>query len=138
MSQEQAENTLNASARVWVQNLDARVGFKKSAEYAPYGPLYMYFVATCVAKYAKFGGRLAPRPADLTRGSHTVKEMAARVLSSQYKSMFQPTHKMSAAAFFQKDEYDRMVDSDEEVRSAVCALLYACPGESELTRAIVN
>jgi len=69
MSQEQAANTLNDSDRVWVQNLDARVGFKKSAEYAPgaysallrYGPLYMYFVAICVEKYAKFGWRLAHR-----------------------------------------------------------------------------
>ena len=78
MSQEQAENTLSASDRVWVKDFDSRVGFKKSAEYAPYGPLYMYFVATCVVKYAKFGWRLVPGPADLTSGSQTVKEMAAR------------------------------------------------------------
>ena len=101
--------------------------FKKAAEYAPYGPLYMYFVATCVVKYAKFGWSLTPGPADLIRGSQTVREMAARILSSQYNPMFQPTHKMSAASFFQKDEYDRMVDSDEEVRSAMSALFHACP-----------
>jgi len=52
--------------------------------------------------------------------------------------MFQPTHKMSAASFFQKDEYDRMLDNDEEVRSAVSALFHACPWERELTRACVN
>ena len=113
--------------RAWVKNLDSRVKFKKSAEYAPYGLLYMYFVATCVVKYAKFGCRLTPGPADLTRGSQAVREMAARILSSQYKPMFQPNHKMSAASFFQTDEYDRMVESGEEVHSAVSALFHACP-----------
>ena len=94
MSQEQAANTLNASDRVWVKDFDSRVGFPKSAEYAPYGPLYMYFVATCVVKYAKLRWRLTPAPADLTRGSQAVSQMAARILSSQYKPMFQPNHNM--------------------------------------------
>ena len=138
MSQEQATETLNSSGRVWVKDFDSRVGFPKSAEYAPYGPLYMYFVATYVVKYAKFGWRLAPGAADLTSGSQSVKQMAARILSSQYKPMFQPTHKMSAAAFFQEDEYDRMVDSDEEVHSAVNSMFHACPWASELTRVCAN
>ena len=127
MSQTQAEEIEAESGRVWVKNFDSRVNFKKSEEYAPYGLLYLYFIATCVAKYAKFGWRLFPGPEDLIRGSQNVKATAARILSSQYKPMFQPNDKMSAAAFFQKDEYDRMVSSNEDVRSAVSARFHACP-----------
>ena len=93
MDPTQAEITRASSDRTGVKGLESRVKCKKSDEYAPYGLLYMYFVATCVAKYAKFGWRLTPGPEDLMLGSQTVRTMAVRILSTQYKPIFQPTHR---------------------------------------------
>jgi hypothetical protein len=127
MDQTKAENTRAASDRTWIKDLESRFKSKKSSEYAPYGLLYLYFVATCVAQYGKFGWRLTPSSEDLMLGSQTVRNTAERILSTQYKSMFQPTHKRTAAAFFQEEEYDRMISNDESVHSAVSAGFVAWP-----------